>query len=442
MLTSVTGKFCREKKMERQELEKRLNAPEKEDRLDALRQLRSLLDRGVIEPPKRAEDTNNHVHTTYSFSAYSPTAAIWKAYQSGLATVGIVDHDSVSGAREFIEAGDILGITTTVGAEIRLSFAGTPLEGRTLNNPDEPTVAYVACHGVPHSQIDRFDELLSEIRRRRNVRNREQVNKLNAVLSGSGISLDFDEDVVPVSMNADGGSVTERHILYALARKIEAAVGRGEPLIAFLENRLGLAVSGRARDLLLDTSYEHYAFDVLNVLKSELVPKFFVAGGADSMPVGEIVPKLREMGIIPTYCYLGDVGESPTGDKKAQKFEDDYLEELFPVLRSLGFEAVAYMPSRNTEEQLDRVMKDCAEFGFMEISGEDINQPRQNFVCEKLRMPRYAHLADSAWALVGHEHAAFHDPQDGIYGGRALSEWPEPEDRIAHYRELGERFRR
>ena len=428
--------------MTQAELEEKLNAPGREERLDALRQLRVRLDNGEIEKPIRAEDTNNHVHTTYSFSAYSPTAAIWKAYQSGLATVGIVDHDSVGGAEEFIEAGDILGITTTVGAEIRLSFANTPLAGRTLNNPDEPTVAYVACHGIPHNQIRHLDKLLSEIREKRNLRNREQTKRLNALLSGSGIELDFDEDIVPISMAEEGGSITERHILYALARKIVEKVGKGQPTVAFLEDTLHIPVKGKARELLQNTDYPHYEFDVLNVLKSELVPKFFIAGGEDSLPVEQVVPQLRAMGIIPCYCYLGDVGESPTGDKKAQKFEDDYLEEIFPILRDLGFEAIAYMPSRNTDAQLMRVMGDCDEFGFMEISGEDINQPRQNFVCEKLREPRYAHLADSTWALVGHEHETAHDPENRIYGERMHEAYPQIGDRIAYFREIGQRYRR
>lgn len=426
----------------RQELEKQLNAPEREDRLDALRQLRTMLDCGEIEEPRRGSDTNNHVHTTYSFSAYSPSAAVWQAYQSGLGTVGIVDHDSVSGAREFIEAGDILGITTTVGAEIRLSFENTPLAGRTLNNPDEPTVAYVACHGVPHTQIDNLDALLQEIRIARNERNRRQVDRLNELLDGTGVVLDFDEDVIPISMYHDGGSITERHILYALARKIEEKTGRGQPLIDFLENKLDVPVRGKARNMLLDEGYEHYEFDVLNVLKSELVPKFFIAAGEDSMPVEKVVPKLRKMGIIPTYCYLGDVGESPTGDKKAQKFEDDYLEEIFPVMRDLGFEAIAYMPSRNTDEQLARVIRDCEENGFMEISGEDINQPRQSFVCEKLREPQYAHLADGTWALVGHEHAATHSLEDGIYSEKTKKEYPDIKERIQTFRDIGLRFRR
>ncbi|MBD5559543.1 MAG: PHP domain-containing protein [Clostridia bacterium] len=428
--------------MTRAELEAQLAAPDAQVRLDALRQLRVKTDRGEIPRPIRTEDTNNHVHTTYSFSAYSPAGAVWKAYRSGLATVGIVDHDSVGGAREFISAGDIVGITTTVGAEIRLSFADTPLAGRRLNSPDELSAAYVACHGIPHTQLDRFDALLGRIRELRNERNRAQTEKLNALLAGSGITLDFESDVLPLSQAERGGSVTERHLLYALARKIEQSAGRGEPLIRFLESTLAMPVSAGARRLLLDEAYPNYTFDVLNVLKSELVAKFFIAGGADSLPVGEVVPQLREMGIIPTYCYLGDVGESPTGDKKAQKFEDDYLDELFPVLRSLGFEAVAYMPSRNTEAQLSRVMKLCAKHGFMEISGEDINQPRQSFVCERLREPQYAHLSDSTWALVGHEHAAGQDPAGGIFAAGSADQELDLPGRIAHFRDLGLQFRR
>lgn len=429
--------------MKREMLEAQLNAPNREDRLDALRQLRVLIDRGEIPPPVRGEDTNNHVHTTYSFSPYSPTAAVWKAYMSGLSTVGIVDHDSVGGAREFMQAGDILGMTTTIGAEIRVSFANTPLAGRTLNNPDEPTVAYVACHGIPHTQVESLDRFLARVRALRNDRSRRQVDRLNEILAGTGLALDFDKDVVEdQSLAAEGGSVTERHILYALAKKIEEKTGRGEPLIGFLEEKLSLPVSATARERLLDTDYEHYAFDVLNVLKSQLVPQFFLPGGEDSMLVEEVVPRLRAAGIVPAYCYLGDVAESPTGDKKAQKFEDDYLEELFPVLRDLGFEAVAYMPSRNTDEQLQRVMDLCEEYGFMQISGEDINQPRQSFVCERLREAPYAHLTDGTWALIGHEHAATRDLNDGIYAESVKSKTPQIADRVQQYKNIGLQFRR
>ena len=121
------------------------------------------------------------------------------------------------------------------------------------------------------------------------------------------------------------------------------------------------------------------------------------------------------IGAISAYAYLGDVKESPTGDKKAQKFEDDYLNMLFDELEHLGFNAVTYMPSRNTPEQLHRVMSLCREHGLFQISGEDINQPRQSFICEELAKPEFRHLKKATYALIGHERSATQDIENAMF---------------------------
>ncbi len=415
----------------------KLNARTKEDRLAALREIAAMARRGEVSFPPPSTDTNNHVHTTFSFSSYSPTAAIYQAKKCGLCTVGIVDHDSIAGADEFLEAGRILGITTTVGAEVRVSFTGTPLEGKTFNNPDEPNVAYIALHGVPHNNIAKLDDFLAKVRDLRNERNKKQIAKLNEVIAPYGISISFEDDVVPLSMAKEGGSITERHILFALTQKLIEKYGRGQKLLDFIVDEIGIAVAPKVKDMLLDTSFHAYGYDVLNVLKSEFVPKFFISGGNDSLPVKEVVDFARSLSIIPTYCYLGDVAESPTGDKKAQKFEDEYLDEVLTLVKNLGFEAIAYMPSRNTMDQLRHIIAKCGEYGFMEISGEDINQPRQNFICEKLREPEFSHLEDSTWALVGHEYIAEKDPDEGIYSEPAKRGYPDMASRVKHFSEIG-----
>ena len=118
--------------MNEQALLTQLNAPSPDDRLDALRQLKKLRDGGHLATPSRGRDVNNHIHTTYSFSPYSPAKALWMADQAGLSTAGIMDHDSISGAREFTAAGEIMGLPTTIGAECRASFAGTPLDRKSV----------------------------------------------------------------------------------------------------------------------------------------------------------------------------------------------------------------------------------------------------------------------------------------------------------------------
>ena len=90
-----------------QELLKQLNAPTKEERLDALKKI---LEKETEKPVRRDNDANNHIHTIYSFSPYSPTKAAYMAYKSGLTSAGIMDHDSLSGVEEFKTACEMLGL--------------------------------------------------------------------------------------------------------------------------------------------------------------------------------------------------------------------------------------------------------------------------------------------------------------------------------------------
>ena len=73
-----------------------LNAPSKEERLANLREVLKT----TQFPPMVPQYINNHIHTTYSFSPYSPTAAVYAARMEGLCTAGIIDHDSISGAED------------------------------------------------------------------------------------------------------------------------------------------------------------------------------------------------------------------------------------------------------------------------------------------------------------------------------------------------------
>ena len=153
-----------------------LNHANKETRLAELEKLMK-----TVNVASQPENVNNHIHTTYSFSPYSPTKAIWMAYNSGLATAGIMDHDSVSGCREFIEAGKIAGLPTTIGFETRVSFADTRLNGRRINNPDQDSVGYVTVHAIPHKNIEKADAFLAPYRAKRNERNRKMTVKLSEI---------------------------------------------------------------------------------------------------------------------------------------------------------------------------------------------------------------------------------------------------------------------
>jgi len=64
-----------------------------------------------------------------------------------------MDHDSVSGCKELIEACKIIGIASTVGFELRVDFSVTIIEGRKLNNPDSKNIDYIAVQGIAESKL-------------------------------------------------------------------------------------------------------------------------------------------------------------------------------------------------------------------------------------------------------------------------------------------------
>jgi predicted metal-dependent phosphoesterase TrpH len=385
--------------MNREEVLTLLNANTAEERLE---NLRLLIEQEDEKPEERPQYANSHIHTFYSFSPYSPTAAVWFAREAGLTTAGIMDHDSIAGADEFEEAGRIAAVATTSGMECRVSLEGTPFAERKLNNPDQDGIAYMAIHGVRREGRVKLQDYFAPLREHRNVRNRRMVEKINSIVSPHGVELDFDRDVIPISQYENGGSVTERHLLYALGEKIFEVVG-SEELVHFLEQVLRINLADKQRTLLSDPSNPHLKYDLLGVLKAELVEQIYIPATEECITLAELVELGREVNAIVCYAYLGDVGESVTGDKKTAKFEDDYLEELLDELKRNGVAGVTYMPSRNSESQLDRLQKLCRERGFIEISGEDINSPRQGFICEQLAKPQFSHLIDATWRLIEHE---------------------------------------
>ncbi len=358
-----------------------LNVGSKDERLAALARAVARADFPPVDPRM----VNNHIHTSYSFSPYSPSAAVYAARAEGLATCGIVDHDSIGGAEEFIEAGEIVGIPTTIGIETRVSFAETPLGDRRTNNPDQVGNSYMVLHAVPHDKIETVQAYFAPLREKRNARNKKMIERINELYKNDGLSLDFDRDVLPLSQSLNGGSVTERHLVLALAKQLL---------------KLGKAkLPDGANEL--DTMLAEY--DLVGTLKKDCIPKVFIPAMDECPCLSEIVRFAGEVGGILAYAYLGDVTASVTGDKKAQKFEDDYLDELFAVISEAGIRAVTYMPTRNTQTQIERLRTLCEQYGMLQISGEDINSPRQKFTIEKMKEEQFSNLIDNTWRLIRHE---------------------------------------
>ena len=374
----------------------KLNAENRDERLANLHKVLS----DAALPERNPRYINNHIHTSYSFSPYSPTAAVFAAVSEGLCTAGIIDHDSISGAEEFLKAAKICNLPATVGMECRVSMRNTEFETTRTNNPDQVGVSYMTIQSVPHSEIETLDKFFAPYREARNLRNRKMVGNINKLLPA--IALDFERDVLPLSLYSEGGSVTERHLMYALAKKLTASTKKGADMISRLSS-LGIELSDKQKKQMSDVEYPFYEYDLLGILKSAFVPKIYVDADEECPSLCDVVALCKRVDACLAYAYLGDVTSSVTGDKAAQKFEDDYLDELFAFLHREGVRAITYMPTRNTREQLLRLRTLCEEYNMFQISGEDINSPRQSFVIRAMEDDMFSNLIDATWQMIRHE---------------------------------------
>jgi hypothetical protein len=332
-----------------------------------------------------------------------------------------VDHDSIAAAEEMLCACASMGIGACVGFEVRVSFQDpdgpSPLAYRKINNPDSVGILYMTVQGIPRPQFPAVGEFLMPIRSERLLRTQAMTEAANALLKEQGFEeIDFVHDILDTSQYAGGGAITERHLLAAVAGRILRRYGRGPVLVQGLNAALGITPGPKIRTLLADPENPHYFYDLLGLLKSALLPRICIPPDAkECIPAKTVVDFARSIGAIPAYAYLGDVGESPTGDKQAEQFEDSYLEALFAALARIGYQGITYMPPRNTPEQLRRVRALCTAWGFMEISGVDINSSRQSFTCPEVVSPPFRHLVDTTWALIAHERLCSVDPRWGLF---------------------------
>lgn len=419
-------------------------------RLSAESRLHALADVSAIlgAPHARSGESNNHIHTCYSFSPYTPAGAALAARNAGLDVAGSVDHDSYAAAAEMRAACTLLRIGAVTGFELRVSLAAAArhfpektarlLTERKLNNPDSRGIIYMTVQGIPAGARAEVDAFLLPIRRARLRRTQRMAERANEILSSFALPLiDFERDILATSKFSDGGTVTERHLLAAVSHSILTEVAPGPHLVDWLAQKLNLALSSSQKRILSDPNNPYLFYDLLGTLKAGFLDRIFIQPGEECVDVRTVIDLAKRIGAIPAYAYLGDVAESPTGDKKEEKFEDEILDELVPILRDLGFLAITYMPPRNTVAQLARLQKLCAHYGFMEISGVDINQPRQSFNFPELRKPEFRHLDDATWAMVAHESLSSFDSRLGLFAPDGPLAHLAIAQRIAHYAKAG-----
>ncbi len=314
-----------------EQIRQALNSFDRDERRAAVEELSRARAAGKWKPKPPGDWMNLHGHTFHSYNSegWSPSRLVFEGVEAGLEIIGSVDFDVLDAMEEVLDAGDLLGIKTTVGLETRVFIP--EYSHWELNSPGEPGVAYfmaTGCYRMPE-EGSKGHGILANLKDLAQKRNREMVRRINDHLDK--VSLDFESDVLPMTPSENP---TERHLVEAYNKKGNE-VFDGDPagLLNFWADRFAIAP-----DELEPILHKTNPFQEL--LRSKLMKKGG-AGYAEPDPSSfptllEMVDLARDMGALPTYAFLD--GTTPG--------ESNML-ELLEFFQGKGVSALNIIPDRN-----------------------------------------------------------------------------------------------
>lgn len=287
-------------------------------------------------------DVNAHIHTPYSFSAFSSVEeALEHAAAEGVKVVGINDFYSTDGYGAWKEGCAARKLYPLFGIEFISLNAEDQAAGLRVNDPNNPGRTYISGKGLAYPVILKGEPLrqLEAVRAESNAQVEKMCAKLNEWLraEGKGIQLDFNE----IRENLTKGSIRERH----LAKALRMAMCPDEENPAKVENEL--------RSKLLKAGG----------------PAFVPESPEAFLPMKTVQEIIEAAGGIPTYPFLADDAKGNFTD-----FEGDLMKAA-DTLKKRGFRSVEFITTRNTTAVLEQYAGYLEDEGFIVSFGSEHNTP-------------------------------------------------------------------
>ncbi len=319
-------------------------------------------------------DVNAHLHTPYSFSAFSSIGeALDKAAEEGVKVVGINDFYSTDGYGEWKEGCARRGLFPLFGIEFIALNAEDQAAGLRVNDPNNPGRTYISGKGLACPPILSGEPLqqLQAVRAESNAQVERMCAKLNEWLKaeGYGIVLDFKEIREKLTM----GSIRERHLAKALRLALEryrCPVGAGHDVLPD-SNKHNVIPDQNKHNVIPDLIGDPATIE--NTLRSKLLkaggPAFVPEDPKAFLPMETVQRIIEAAGGIPTYPFLADDAKGHFTD-----FEGD-LQQAADTLKKRGFRSVEFITTRNTTAVLEQYAGYLEDEGFIVTFGSEHNTP-------------------------------------------------------------------
>ena len=310
-------------------------------------------------------EANGHIHTPYSFSAFSDMDTIFRmAGNEKISLLGINDFYVTDGYDSFHKGCLENNIFPLFNVEFIGLLKDEQKKGIRINDPNNPGRIYFSGKGLDYPFHTGFmlRKQLKGVIRESQKQIKGMINKLNILIEKENPSFRLSYETIKKEYAHD--LVRERHLAKALRILAISKFTAPEEQLHFLESLYG---GKKSKTGLSDTAALENEIRS-NILKSGGTA--FVAEDESSfLELKKIIRIIIKAGGIPCYPVLLD---DPSG--KFTEFEAD-PETLYTTLKSLGIECIELIPGRNDINILKNFVEFFHKKGFIITFGTEHNTP-------------------------------------------------------------------
>ena len=313
----------------------------------------------------RTRLVNGHIHTPYSFSAFTDIPqALNMAVNENVKVAGINDFYTTDGFVEWAGECAARKVFPLFNIEYISLNREDQAAGIKVNDPNNPGRIYLSGKGLafPAKLDEPFASTLKFVRQESNLQVQKMCAKLNEVLVSC--KADFELDFEDIKLNMTKGMVRERHLAKALREKIGHRFSAVEDQQLFYKTIFG----GQA----LKSDIMNFAA-VENEIRSNLLKaggSAFIQENPEAFPDMEMVSRIiLNSGGIPTYPFLADDINGNFTEFEAPK------ETVIEILRRRNICSVEFITTRNSLATLEEYADYFFKNGFVVIFGTEHNTP-------------------------------------------------------------------
>ncbi|HPT31653.1 MAG TPA: hypothetical protein PLW67_07430 [Prolixibacteraceae bacterium] len=309
---------------------------------------------------------NGHIHTPYSFSAFSEMKeAFVMARKENIIALGINDFYTTDGYDEFAGLALQFKVFPLFNIEFMALLKEEQRAGTKVNDPVNPGRTYLSGKGLRFPvQISEESRLrLEKLRVESNRQIVEMVARLNGFLASLKVGITFDAEEIRKKYARN--LLRERHIASAFRIAAEANFPGEEELRDFYT----LVFQGKGIKSALSNSA---------ALENEIRNNLLKAGGPAFVPedenaflsLEEVMTLIKDAGGIPCYPVLLDDAKGNFTD-----FEGDWP-RMADLLEAMNIFMIELIPGRNDFQILKEFVRYFHSRGFVVTFGTEHNTPQ------------------------------------------------------------------